>query len=756
MLLKLKKRFANVNHSLIYGIPTLSVLLILLTPVSAAPPTPDGATNTTVIAAENGVPIVNIAPQNADGVSRNSFSDFNVDVQGIILNNADNIGVSQLGGAMLGNSNFAAGDGASIILNEVTSNQISNLNGYIETFGKQAEFILANPNGITCNGCGFINTSRATLISGSEQNPTGAVGVFKLGNGSVSISGAGLNGSNLNYLDIITRAADIQAEISAQNGIAIKTGNDGFNYASKKVSSNTTASTGFAIDASLLGSMYAGQIELITTQAGVGVRSLGLVNAQQGIVIDSAANIETAALNAGSGITINAINDITQNGEYRAKDYIKLDASALTLNADINSDQVLRLTALDGNLISNANLKAGSGNSQLISLNGDMTLSGSVFSAGSISLTAVNIINQNLLAARGNLTVNASGNLTNEQDKLIFSGAALTLNIDGTVNNRGDLYAASTLTAQNQSASQMTAFINNGGRVESLGDLSIKATQITNSHNFTADTTKITTLLNTPAVQGIATWTEQINPLMKRGLIQAAGNMVLDAGVNGNIVNNLSDIYASGNVNINANSISNTAVLLREAVMKITSQWVVVGKKCRFAGTGCYDVYGWADRPAQIIQNTTNSIPATIQSGGTLTLNTPTNGVINNSVVIQGAIRNASITGSVNNPLTNVTLPGEGGFFKPNPTPNKEQPYLIETDPALIDLSQYYGSDYFLKQSGIGATGDGQLFLGDAYYDQRLVAKQIRLLTGQRFLLNAKDDNEQYKQLADAAAAERE
>ncbi|VAW95492.1 hypothetical protein MNBD_GAMMA22-2572, partial [hydrothermal vent metagenome] len=42
------------------------------------------------------------------------------------------------------------------------------------------------------------------------------------------------------------------------------------------------------------------------------------------------------------------------------------------------------------------------------------------------------------------------------------------------------------------------------------------------------------------------------------------------------------------------------------------------------------------------------------------------------------------------------------------------------------------------------------------YYDQRLVAKQIRLLTGQRFLLNAKDDNEQYKQLADAAAAERE
>ncbi len=767
MLLKLKRLVFTANGSLHDSkvlFMFMLLLLILFSPVSAAPPTPDGATNTSVSAADNGVPIVNIAPQNADGVSRNSFSDFSVDAQGVILNNADNIGVSQLGGAIKGNRNFAAGDGASIILNEVTSNQISNLNGYVETFGKKAEFILANPNGITCDGCGFINTSRATLISGSEQNPTGAVGIFGLGSGTIDVSGAGLNGSNLGFLDIITRAASIQAELSTKNGIAIKTANKNYNFATKTASSDTTTGNGFAIDASLLGSMYAGQIELITTQAGVGVRSLGILEAQQALLIDSAGNIATAALSAGSTITLNAATDITQTGDYLAKNLINLNAATLTLNANVESDQALKIIARDGNLISNGNLKAGTGNSLLSAANGDMTLAGAFYSAGTISLTAVNIVNQNQLAARGSLTINSSGNVNNEAANLIYSARDLLLNIDGTFNNNGDLYAGAKLIAQNQNGTQMLAFINKGGRVESGSDLTIKATKIINSHNFadnsgatsSADTGKITVLMDTPAVQGIATWTEQINPNLKRGLIQSGANMLLDTGVTGSVDNTLSDIYASGNLSINAATINNNAILLREAVMKITSQWVVVDKKCRFAGTGCYDVYGWADRPAQVIQNTSNSIPASIQSAGTLTLKTPAAGVINNSVAIQGNIRDASITGSIADPLANLTLPGEGGFFKPNPVSTKEQPYLIETDPALIDLSKYYGSDYFLKQTGIGSTGDGVLFLGDAYYDQRLVAKQIRLLTGQRYLLNATDDNQQYQQLADAAATERE
>ncbi|MEX0634298.1 filamentous hemagglutinin N-terminal domain-containing protein [Serratia ureilytica] len=30
-----------------------------------------------------------------------------------------------------------------------------------------ADYVLANPNGISCQGCGFINTSRSSLVVGN-------------------------------------------------------------------------------------------------------------------------------------------------------------------------------------------------------------------------------------------------------------------------------------------------------------------------------------------------------------------------------------------------------------------------------------------------------------------------------------------------------------------------------------------------------------------------------------------------------------
>ena len=112
---------------------------------------------TTLDHAQNGVPLVNIATPNGKGVSHNQFEQFNVNPQGLILNNSASAGVSVLGGAIAGNTNLLGGT-ARLILNEVTGASRSTLNGATEVFGDRAEYILANPNGITCNGCGFINT----------------------------------------------------------------------------------------------------------------------------------------------------------------------------------------------------------------------------------------------------------------------------------------------------------------------------------------------------------------------------------------------------------------------------------------------------------------------------------------------------------------------------------------------------------------------------------------------------------------------
>ena len=57
----------------------------------------------TVLTAGNGVPLINIQTPSAAGVSRNSYSQFDVHSQGAILNNARKAAQTQLGGWVQGN-----------------------------------------------------------------------------------------------------------------------------------------------------------------------------------------------------------------------------------------------------------------------------------------------------------------------------------------------------------------------------------------------------------------------------------------------------------------------------------------------------------------------------------------------------------------------------------------------------------------------------------------------------------------------------
>ena len=221
----------------------------------------------------NGKAMLNIVAPNASGVSHNKFTNFNVTSSGLVINNATALANTSLAGVIEANPNFS-GNSASLILNEVTSSNRSTLSGATEIGGQAADYILANPNGITCNGCGFINTPRATLTTGTPTFTGSALTGLSVNAGDVVVEGLGLDASNATKFDIVTRAATINAQINAKD-LGIHTGRQDFDYATRSGTAKAddgSAKPTFAIDSTALGGMYANRITLVGTEAGVGVR----------------------------------------------------------------------------------------------------------------------------------------------------------------------------------------------------------------------------------------------------------------------------------------------------------------------------------------------------------------------------------------------------------------------------------------------------------------------------------------------------
>ena len=162
----------------------------------------------------NGLPLINIATPNGSGLSHNQFTTFNIAPSGVVFNNATKATSTQLGGWVQGNSNLGLTP-ARVILNEVTGTSRSLLQGYGEVAGTAADVIVANPNGITVNGGGFINTPHATLTTGVPDVTNGNLNGFTVQRGDVLIEGSGFNGTNIDRVDLYTKALQLNGNVYA-------------------------------------------------------------------------------------------------------------------------------------------------------------------------------------------------------------------------------------------------------------------------------------------------------------------------------------------------------------------------------------------------------------------------------------------------------------------------------------------------------------------------------------------------------------
>lgn len=323
----------------------------------------------------NGVPIVQIVPPNAGGVSHNKFTQYNVGVEGPILNNSGLGSASALAGSVGGNP-MLGNNNARLILNEVTSANPSALNGLIEIAGRRADLVIANPNGISLDGAGFINASRATLTTGKPQfGIDGSVSGYNIQQGQISVLGKGLDARGADQLQLLSRSLVVNAQLQA-NWLDIATGANQIDATTGAITpqAGTGTAPAVAVDVGSLGSMYANSIYLVGTEAGVGVNSRGKLEALVGDIQLSSAgdlNITDGSLKAAWDVRADARRDLTlQSSDVQAGGDVELVAGR-HLNLTATSSNAGSSTAAGSTTTATATMRwTGS----VIEAGGDVTL----------------------------------------------------------------------------------------------------------------------------------------------------------------------------------------------------------------------------------------------------------------------------------------------------------------------------------------------------------------------------------------------
>ena len=438
-----------------------------------------------VVGVTNGVPVVNIAPPSAGGVSNNRFTQFNVGPSGVVLNNSGAASQTQVAGQVAGNP-MLGNQRATTILNQVTAPNPSQLMGMLEVAGNRANVIVANPAGITCNGCGFLNANRATLTTGKPViGPDGTLG-FDITGGRLGIEGAGLYGANLSQLDLMARTLELNAQVWANNlnvvAGAARVGYDGIDVSAL---TGAGAGTGVALDVAALGGMYANSIRLIGTEAGVGVNIGGNLAALTGKLTVSANGdvriMPSGRLQAATDLSLQSARDIVNDGTVVAGGALGLNAAARVLNKKAMSSAG-NASILARHLENRGALTAG------------LQADGAISPLGALSAQVDQLLNPGTLVAGGDATVTA--NVLGLSGGKFVAGGALTLDASGAITNHGGavyggsvaLRAASLdnaggkLTSGAALGGQVTGAIDNtGGTLAGAGAVDLRGRSVVNA-----------------------------------------------------------------------------------------------------------------------------------------------------------------------------------------------------------------------------------------------------------------------------------
>jgi len=409
-----------------------------------------------VIATQNGLPQVNITAPNQAGISHNQYQQFDVAQNGAILNNSAVMTSTQLAGMIQGNPNLNPNaQAARVILNEVNSNNPSQLRGYMEVAGGRAQVIVANPAGIVCNGCGTINAGRMTLTTGKPQlNADGSLAGYQVERGVVRVEGGGLNGDprhDTEYVDVLARAVEINAGVWAKKELAVVAGRNRVSADAQTVTplaDDGSARPELAIDMGQMGGMYSGQIRMMGTEAGVGVRNQNAqVQAGKTLVVSSEGKLvwqsaaQDGVTQAGGDISLAARDSVDYQGKLHSGGQLTVQSreGGINQSGTLAAAGDVRLTAARS-IQSSGHLLAGSDASSQIVQEASLQLesqdtiraSGSLLSKKEVSARGrrVDLSGAQVAASRATLTAQEAGVAVRQA---VINGTELVINTSGDI-----------------------------------------------------------------------------------------------------------------------------------------------------------------------------------------------------------------------------------------------------------------------------------------------------------------------------------
>lgn len=743
-----------------------------------------------ILNAANGTPLVNIQTPSAAGVSRNVYSQFDVNSNGAILNNSRTNIETQLGGWVQANP-YLAGGAAKVILNEVNSQNPSLLNGYIEVAGSRAQVVIANPAGISCNGCGFINAHRATLTTGAPILNSGNLLGYRVGGGSINITGNGLDTSQANFTDVIARAVEVNAGIWA-SALNIVTGTNQVNVASNGDVTSTTPITpnatrpdgsanptpNFAIDVAALGGMYAGKISMVGTEAGLGVRNAGSIGASAGeisitadgllqntgslsaktnIQLDTVALAGNGSIKADANITIHLDTDYTHTGELQAKANLNLQTSGNLINqSTLLASQSLHINAQNINNTATGEIV---GTDNEINATSTLTNLGLIdgvnthINANTLTNTQTGrLFGDHLSIKVANLS-NTAGATIAARTQLDIGSATIENRSNGLMFSAGDIAIGGSLDNNHAAISTANSLINDGSTIEALGNATFSVTDLQNLNaNF--------------VTQVVQTGTGSFDRFTPRGQ-----SIILESG----------DYPGAhiGNVNVEWRSAGpytfreytrylGTKTIYETQVVSSTPGQILAGGDMKFSGAVLNSdsqmiAGGNLDVSGATVQNL-NSEGQTITSySGTayyydwdgndddydvdvIGAYNPANTVLTYNLSTSRLEGGTTPTGSGTS-VTSAAVPVvTNSLFQTSP--DVAASYLIESNPRFTNYRNWLSSDYMLNQLA-SDPATMQKRLGDGFYEQKLIREQINQLTGRRFLTGYASDEAQYQALMD-------